>query len=452
MIDSKVESQIVTGMIVSDRFLEQISVIYKNQLQVPFTKQVAKWCMEYYEQYKKAPNKHIQDIYEHNKKRLKEEESFLIQEFLSTISKKHSKTKTFNVNYILDSAEEYFRTLSLITLKDKIETAIDKGAVVRAENLVKTYERIARPESKGVDPFDKEEVKESFTEDTGEDLFSFPGDLGKAVGTFEREFLIAFLGIRGMGKTWWLLWTALLAAMRGYNVTFVSLEMSKRQLVKRVHQYLSGLSLSTGEIEIPHFSEEEKELTYFKKVKRKQLTGITALEKLTAVEESSLIKGNLKMLFFPSGTKTMDDLRIQLNNMESYEGYVPDVIVTDYADKFKSDQRTENRRHQLEDVWNQHKALAQERKCLVATASQANTARTGRDIGVGAATESMAKEDLADCLLALNQTNDEKAKGVMRVGITKHRHADYNLKREIYVTQCYKIGRPYLDSQIRDKK
>jgi len=107
-------------------------------------------------------------------------------------------------------------------------------------------------------------------------------------------------------------------------------------------------------------------------------------------------------------------------------------------------------RHRIGSIWRAHKAMAQERKCLVLTASQTNTARSGKDIGVGSAAESMEKENESDLLIALNQSAEQKRQGLMRVKITKHRHSDYNLIREIYVTQCYSIGRPYLDSRVKD--
>lgn len=453
MIDAKVERQIITGMIVNTEFLKGINQIYEEQFQTLMARRIGGWCIEHFKQYDQAPVQHIEDIFKRNKKRLKKDEKFLIEEFLMRLSKKYESSNGFNVEYILDIAEEYFRKVAIDQLRDKLGSALEKGKVTKAENLIKRFERTARPTSNGVDPFSHEAILRAFREDEPDKMFGFPGELGKVIGTFEREYLISFFGTRGKGKTWWLLWVALLAVFKGYNVVFVSLEMSEKQLVRRVHQYISGLPLKKGkEVKIPVFSDEESRITRFKASDRKELSIPLISKKIAAMDDSSLFKGNLKMLFYPSGTKTVDDLRSQLQNMEHYSGFVPDVIVTDYADKFKSSFKTESRRHQLEDVWNEHKALAQERKCLVATASQANTARTGKDVGEGTATESMAKEDLCDVIIALNQRPEEKKQGVMRLGVTKHRHDIYDIQKEVYVTQCFQIGRPYLDSMLKTKK
>ena len=451
MIDAKMEKQIVTGMVVSTEFLQGISQIYTDQLQIPMLRRVAGWCIDYYKQYEQAPKAYIEDVFKKEKKKLRKEEAFLIEELLKRLSKKYAN-KEFNIEYVLNSGEEYFRTVAIQKLKDGITNSLEKGKLTRAENLVKKFERTARPISKGVDPFSHEEVIEAFSEENSDVMFGFPGTLGEVIGLFEREYLVSIFGTRGKGKTWWLLWISLLAVFKGYNVVFVSLEMSKKQLVRRVHQFLSGLPLRGGLVKIPKFNfGEGKNLTYFKEVQKGKLSTHLAIDKLNVMDESSLIKAHLKMLFFPSGRKTMEDLRSQLANMENYDDFIPSVIVTDYADKFKSEIKGD-RRHQLDEVWNGHKALAQERKCLVVTASQANTARTGKDVGEGTATETMAKEDLSDVTLALNQKPDEKRQGVMRVGVTKHRHDDYDIAREVYVTQCHKIGRPYLDSVLKPLK
>lgn len=447
-VDVKIERQIVTGMIVNDEFLRGVSSIFKDQLRVPFANRVAGWCMDYYKQYQEAPTKHIKDIFlHHSKNGLPDEEKFLISEFLDRLSKKYVKSSSFNVPYILDNTEEYFRLLALEELKRDLDKSLEKGKITKAENLVKKFEHVVRPETSGVDPFSKDAIRNTFDEQSSDVLFKFPGELGEEVGYFEREYLAAYFGVRGTGKTWWLLWTGLLAVTQGYNVVFVSLEMSEKQVIKRIHQYLTALPTRAYKdpIMIPRFHEEGV-TTYFKETRRDELSLELALRRTRDLDDTNLFRAKFKLLTYPSGTHTVGDLKTQLTNMEYYDDFIPDVIITDYADKFRAEKGGE-RRHQLEEVWNQHKALAQEKKCFVVTASQTNTSRTGVDIGVGSAAECIEKENLCDLIFALNQKPDEKKAGLMRLSLTKHRHDDYDIMRKVYVTQCLKIGRPYLDSR-----
>lgn len=453
-ISSKIEMQIVTGMITSTEFLQGITPIFKEQLKIPATNRVAIWCNNYFKQYGVAPQRHIQDIFKHEAKNLDDSDKFLIEDFLLILSKKYKKSKSFNVSYVLDIAEEYLRAIAVEEVHRKLETAIAKGSVTKAENIIKKFERTARPEFKGIDPFSKDAILKAFSKDTSNTLCKFPGELGNTIGYFEREYLMAFFGVRGTGKTWWLLWTGLLGIFAGLNVLFVSLEMSAVQITHRIHHFLNARPTKKGKILIPVFCDEDKEedeqgiTTRFKKVRRKQLNIGMAMNKIAAMDESSLIKANFKLLTYPSGSVTMSDLKAHLHNMEYYEDFIPDIIITDSADKFKPEDEGEMR-HKIGGIWRAHKGLSQEKKCLVVTCSHTNTARTGKDAGVGSGSESMEKENESDIIIALNQKPEQKRKGIMRATVTKHRHDDYDIMREIYVTQCFAIGRPYLDSRVK---
>ena len=55
-VDASIERNIITGMITSNDFLKEIQpVIRTNLLQSSFARSLAKWCLEYYEEYEEAP-------------------------------------------------------------------------------------------------------------------------------------------------------------------------------------------------------------------------------------------------------------------------------------------------------------------------------------------------------------------------------------------------------------
>lgn len=442
--DNNIEKNIIKGMISNDRFLREMTVIY-HKLKVDYMDILAGWCLEYFKQYQKAPQNHIKDIFTMQSKTLSEDYQNVIGDFLSIIL---SEEDSFNIEYILDTTEKYFRSIRLEELKEKFINTLNRGNIDRAENLIKNYERIVRPETAGVNPFDKNVIIEAFSKETGDELFSFPGELGKIINYFERETLVSLIGVRGTGKTWWLLWIALLAAHEGYKTIFVSLEMSKKQIIRRIHQHYNVTFHDHDEesksIPIPKFVDEETSEVVLENKNKKGISLQGILKRASRIK-----KNNLKLLFYPSGTTTMNQFDIQLQNMEYYDNFIPDVIITDYADKFRSEKK-QGRYEELSSIWEAHKALAQKRKCLVVTASQSNTARSGKDIGQGSMAECIAKEDQSDLILALNQTAGEKENGIMRIKLTKHRHRDFSMLKEIVITQCYDIGRPYIDSRKKN--
>jgi len=498
-IDSRIERQIVQGLITSERFIQEIKPIFKNgSLSLPFTKLIASWCFEYFDQYQAAPGKTIQDIFiEKKKHELDSDTAELIEDFLTSISSEYEKQDTFNVKYYLEKATLHLRSTSLQNLSKEISVAVNGGRIEEAEALAKGYERIQRPQSRGIDPInDNQVIANAFSEDSGDKLFALPGAIGDVMGELERGWLFAIVGAAKAGKTWWLMLIALRALFAGYNVIFVSLEMSEKAMIRRIHHYINGLPTRkwAGEMLIPIFDcehnqrgtcdwkskrtskidligEEDGEIppfddapkgykvctecmrtrdficsSWFKKVTKEELTISQVLKKKQALKRSALIRGSkFHLVEFPSGSLTMSELRAYLYNLEQYDGFVPDVIITDYADKFKPE-RSGEYRHGINEIWEGHKGLAQDKNVLVATASQSNTARTGKRIGQGSWAEDIRKLNLIDAGMALNMTPEQKLKGLMEIGIMAQRHDWFDVLGVVNVLHQLKIGRPYLSS------
>jgi len=198
-----IEKQILTGMIVSDSFMEGIIPIYKNELiAIPFVKKVGGWCISYWQQYQKAPNQNIEDIFKSkSRKDLQEEEVELISDFLSELSEEYERAEKFNTPYLLDKAEERFKARSLEILGEDITALLSRGDIKDAEQLVTTYDQIQRPTSKGINPFtDKEAIRCSLENREEDILFKMPSALGKFIGALERDMFISILAPEKRGK------------------------------------------------------------------------------------------------------------------------------------------------------------------------------------------------------------------------------------------------------------
>jgi len=499
-VDRKIERQIITGMIVSERFLSGIQTIYRHDvLRSNFANTVAEWCMKYWNTYKKAPGVEIEDIFSsHRSNDLDPDQAEVIEEFLTSISHEYETGDKFNAEYMLDKAEAHFRLSSVESLRFELAKCISGGRVEDAEALVGDFTRIKRTDVQGIDPFNMELISRSLDENSGDLLFKLHGPFGRALGMFERGSLVALIGVSGIGKTWWLMHIALRGLLAGYKVLFVSLEMSEKQMIVRIQHWITGLPSArwadsllipvwdcyknqTGECTkrcdvallkkdehehfyFPKFDQASRDYkvcteclngkrkyefvpsSWFKPEKRKPLDIGTAMDKLKVVKKLSGIRNKrLKIVQFPSGELTMSGLKTYLRNLEYYEDFIPDMIVTDYADKMRPETTSEYR-HGLNEIWEGHKGLAQGRHCLVVTGSQSNTVRSGKDSGQGSWAEDIRKLNLIDAGFAINQTPEEKMRCVYRCGVVKQRHDDFDLIGQFMVLNQLKIGRPYLDS------
>jgi len=507
-LDSRIERQILMGLITSERFIREIKpVLKRDSFQLPFARLISSWCLEFFNDHNSAPGKTIQDLFvEKRKHDLDEDQATLIEDFLTSISDEYSNEETFNVTYYLKKAILHLRSTSLQNLSKEISKAVVGGRIEEAEAMAKGYERIERPQSKGVDPInDNKVIANAFSEDSNDKLFALPGKVGKTMGMFERGWLGAVVGSAKAGKSWWLMLTALKMLWAGYNVIFLSLEMSEKAMIRRMWHFINGLPTRkwAGDMLIPVWDCEHNQMgtcdkstrlndvdlikdedsgiwipaeksalrdfdyenpagykpctvcmgtkdylctNWYKKVIKEELTVSQVLKKKKALKRSALIRGSkFHLVEFPSGSLTMSEFRAYLYNLEQYNGFVADGIFTDYADKFKPE-KAGDYRHGINEIWEGHKALAQDKNAFVCTGSQSNTARTGKKIGQGAWAEDIRKLNLIDVGWALNMTPEQKIRGIMEIGMMAQRHDFFDTLGSVNVLHQLKIGRPYLSS------
>lgn len=153
-IDTCIERQIVTGMIISQEFCNQVFPIYSSAyLRSQFTRTVAEWCKDYYEQYSRPPGKEIKDIYQRHKKGdLDLAQAELIQEFLSSISQEYEQGEQWNAEYYVDNAKQYFRLSALEDHRYKLTQCIAGGRIEEGETLAESFRRVPTsnvPETEG---------------------------------------------------------------------------------------------------------------------------------------------------------------------------------------------------------------------------------------------------------------------------------------------------------------
>jgi replicative DNA helicase len=148
----------------------------------------------------------------------------------------------------------------------------------------------------------------------------------------------------------------------------------------------------------------------------------------------------------------MADVDEALDDLERVEGFIPDVIITDYASIIRPEKKYNDPRHDVDDIFKAHKRLAQTRSALVVTGAQSlgagrsalNKDMQGEeDVGVNAYI--LAHVDI---MMTLDQTPDEKEKGIWRMGVVEHRWKPFNKRRQVMALQQLELGLPVMDTEI----
>ena len=460
--------------------------------------------MEYFKRYNKAPQQHIEDIFKsHQRKDLDADRAELISDFLESISDEYERADKFNSRYAIDQVEEYFRTQSLQALSEDIRAELARGNTQEAEALLGKYQRVSQPLKRGINPFtDKEAIFNAF-ERSEERLFQIPGALGHLINDeLVREGLIGFMGPEKRGKTFILMELAKRAARARNNTAFFGAgDMTQDPMIIRWHTSLTGRSNRKRYCEetlMPVLDCVHNQMNKCNKRQRVCDCGL-GLEKpddpipfedapedyvpcsVCAKNRHSRFRGavwyehyeEVKPLMWREGLKagrqfmkrlkgrdfkldcyynnqlSVRTIKIQLEIWRDSEGWIPDVVVVDYADILMPESGFESKdlRHQQNEAWRILRSLSQEWHCLVITATQADAASYDvKSLRMKHFSEDKRKYGHVTGMLGLNQTDEDRARGIMRINWLVRREGEFNPNHHVKVLQCLARGKPLIAS------
>lgn len=443
-IDLLNEKDILVGLIVSDEFCKEISpIIDIKDLQVDYSRVIVSWIKPYFQEFGKAPKTDILKLYRSHISEISNESlQNNILTFIEKLDEKYNSKR--NDAYAIQEAIKYLKSRNLQNLSQDIEAYITSGDINKAESLITRYRKVEKESGESVDLLnDADIVKESFTEEQDK-LFSFNGAYGRLVGDIHREDFVAFLASMKVGKTFTLIDCGIEALKNGLNVVMFSLEMSRTNMIKRVWKSLSGQVTEDVEITVPEFVQEGEKYRVEEKTVHKKASSILEVEKKQKSLKRLFRGGNLKIFAEPAYSMTVEKLETKLDDL-NHNGFIPDVIIIDYADIMLPSNSRLDYRNQLDDIWKRLRAMAQKRKCAVFTASQASRGAINKE-----ATADMISEDirkLAHVTSMVSISKDEYCKNHSLAMFSQLAVREGEpITERVIATQCLSLGRPVLDS------
>lgn len=211
-----------------------------------------------------------------------------------------------------------------------------------------------------------------------------------------RKELTAIMGGAKKGKSMMLGELCLRISKKGYNVLYVTLEVSAQIIMDRMDANISDTEMDNI------------------------ATNINKVD--TEVKSKRVNVGNLKVVEFPSGTLTPSALRRIIERYRA-DGIIFDVICVDYADIMAPDFRTGIPTEDSKSIWLALRAIAHEQNAAGLTATQTN--REGYQASV-AKSEHVAddfnKVRIADLLISINRDEDELKAGIARLYLAASRN------------------------------
>ena len=508
-----IEQRIVTGLITSTEFIQQIAHVWDiDLLESSVAKRVATWCMEYYDKYDRAPGKDIQTIYYSKAKTLPEDIAEGIEEDYLPMLSEENEEEPLNLNYLLDKTYEFFRLRHLENYSEDIQGLILEGDLLEAEKFAGEYKPLSDNSGTALDL--KSEVAltriaKAFTM-TGENMIHYAGAMGEFWNhQLRRGAFVALMSAEKKGKSYRLMEMAVRASKQKRKVAFFQAgDMTEDEQMMRLCVYLAGRSNRDKYcVEMHHpikdciknqlntcdKSERECDFGVFEEWTEKELRQEITLDliqearknnhgyktctncrdyrersgygsvwirtigkasPLTVNQAEKIFeafftgKRSFKLSSHINGSLTVKQIRAELDIWEKREGFVPDVVVIDYADLLVSEVRMDFRQQQNE-IWKTLRGLSQERHCLLLTATQADAKSYDKDrLTMSNFSEDKRKYAHVTAMYGLNQDKHgrEKELGVMRINEIVVREGVFISSRDVTILQNLNKGRPFLGS------
>lgn len=225
----------------------------------------------------------------------------------------------------------------------------------------------------------------------------------------------------GLGKSTTLISIGAAAVDSGYKVLHISLENNEKQVVRNYDMRLLGHDME-------YIKGNVKGCIDSMRVRRDNKTG------------------RLKVKKYPTKTITVLTLRRLLDQLKVVEDFQPDVLIIDYGTLVKPTSNYADKRNNIESVYEEIRALADDYNCAIWTAAQGNRgALSKRVVTMADLAECFAIANIADVMVCLCQTKIEKSKGIMRLFLAKIRDSadnkvlrgtiDYSIKKVNFVEE-----------------
>ena len=392
--------------------------------------EIAARAIGYINQYGKPPKDHVADLMED---KLNDKDPNKAEVYRRILEGIKSSYEGLNKQYVMDKLMAWVRQQELKqTILDCAEYYQSDSLSDDTEELVAKIEnRLAQGLKKQTNIFDPGTFLGSaqsldFLHNPVETFPTGVKELDKfQIGPTRKE-LFVFLGLAKAGKSAALAHMARFTLMQRYKVCHVTLELSEKRMSQRYYQSFFGMPKRRGQYSLTNI--ELDELNRVTGLKRVALNPAHTLEdhdidKFLASKMAAWGQkfGNLVIKEFPDGTLTMPMLKAYLDGMEAHAGFVPDLLIVDYADKMKLDAK--NYRHDISQIYVNLRGLGVERNMAILTASQANRAGVGQDvIDSSNVAEAWDKIAIADTVITYSQTRFEKEFGVARLYVSNNRN------------------------------
>ena len=469
-IDRKIERHILIGMIVNTNYLAYISTkIDKTDLRNNYASTVAGWCLDYFKKYGQAPGKTIQEIFDlHNRKEeVQEDEVDMIEKLLEDISNEYSNgERDINVDFLLDKTEEYLKRNRLQELLIYIENKLVEGDVKGAEDEILNMKPVTLTAKNGIDPLDDLARMRAAFNNISEPLLKLPGAIGELANEhLTRDSFVCFQAPEKIGKTFLMYYLCILGLQQGKKVAMFQVgDLTESQSIIRYSIILCGksnkkkycgkftkpkrfISVPAGRSSKSNVCPEGYDIETEEINIEKPLTAEEAHKTYRRMCRKLNVKNNFRLFTQPTDTISFTDIDTELDRLEKQEDFLADIVLVDYMELVKCEERAESERAAVNKSWKKAKSINNKRHNLLISVTQSNAETYDGDVQTRKNySEDKRKYSHVNAMFGISQTDEEKKEGVAKYNILVAREGEFVTSSVCYVLQNLRTGQPIIDS------
>lgn len=391
-------------LLVDRPFADQIfEVLDVNFLELKHLRVFVKKIVDYRRKYGVHPtSKIMKSIIRTDISRESDSIQVLIRDYYARVLS--SELQPEGSSYIKDVSLDFCRKQKLKEALIKSVDLIKRSSFEEVSTIINTAIKLGSDNNFGYDYFldfeQRFEIKERDPVTTG---WSEVDTLCK--GGLGKGELGVCIAPTGAGKSMVLVHLGAQALREGKNVIHYTLELADTVVAGRYDSCITGVGLSN--------------MMSFK-------------EKI--YEEIQDIKGKLIVKEYPTRSASVETLKAHLEKMK-LRGFEPDLIIVDYGDLLRPiSSGKDEKRHQLETIYEELRGIAQINECPVWTASQTNRSGLNAEvITMEAISEAFNKCFVADFIFTVSRTIEDKNTNGGRIFIAKNRNGPDGLVYPIFM-------------------
>ena len=379
------QAKIITSLLVEQKFLQTICDILKSSY---FDSDANKWLVGtivgYFLEYKTSPTLDVMKV------KIDEMDNDILQvSVVDNLKESWRNRESTDLKFVQEQTIEFCRNQ---VIKQAIMDSVNLLEVGQYDQIKKIVDEAMKAGSdRDLGHVYIEGIEERLTKSTRDTIATgwdpidevMDGGLGKG----ELGVVVAPAGI---GKTWCLQNIGAAAVKEGLSVVHYTLELNQNYVGLRYDTVFSGITTSS----IKYYQDEIK-----KKI--------------------SQLKGTLLIKYFPTKSATVQTLSSHLKQIE-LQGIDIDLVIVDYADILRG--IGTEKRHVLENIYEDLRGLAGEYEVPIWTASQANRSSLEEEIiDASKVAEAYSKVMIADFVVSVSRKVEDKIANTSRFHVIKNR-------------------------------